>query len=104
MKSIAESIGQYVIVESEQGALVGGVFSGASRNGNLFLMKEEICLDVDFARYSNNWESLTKPEPWCGLGRIVDDPRTKPDFKPPDPTENRPGYWERLSLEDINRE
>lgn len=94
--------GKYVIVESEQGALIGGVFSGMARNGNLFLMKHEICLEVD-AIYKNNWESLPKLEPWCGPGKIVDDPRKKQDFKPPDCAKNQPGDWERLSLEDIKR-
>ena len=104
MNTNEELIGRHVIVESEQGALIGGVFSGTSQNGNLFLMKEEICLDIDSAHYPNNWESLAKPEPWCGPGTIVDDPRKKQDFKPPDCAENKPGYWERLSLEDINCE
>jgi len=97
--------GAYVIVKTQQGAYIGGVLWASSPNGALFIKKEEICLDPDFASNVGAWEALPK-EAWRGKGEIVEDPREKQqsDFKPPSRIENTSGYWERLSLEDINCE
>lgn len=69
--------GSYVIVKTKQGALIGGTFWGPSADGALFVMKVEICLNMDFASNPSEWEVLPADEAWCGYGEVVDDPRGK---------------------------
>jgi hypothetical protein len=69
--------GSRVVVKTEQGAYIGGTFWASSPGGNLFVKKQEICLDVDFASHVSAWEILRKPEMWHGNGEIVDDPRER---------------------------
>ena len=69
--------GAYVIVKTQAGALIGGILWASSPDGALFVMKEEICLDVDFAGADSEWQQVRK-EAWRGKGEIVDDPRTQP--------------------------
>ena len=90
--------GSYVIVKTEQGALIGGTLWASAPNGNLFITKEEICLDVDFASNVGEWEVLPrKGEAWRGKGEIVEDPRgTKP-------TKNTTDYYDEVLLRAINK-
>jgi hypothetical protein len=74
---MTDKTGAKVVVKSAQGAYIGGVLGAIAPNGNLFVLKDEVCLDVDFASDVGAWEVLSKREHWCGKGKIVDDPREK---------------------------
>jgi hypothetical protein len=68
--------GSRVIVKTEAGAYISGILWASSPGGSLFVKKEEVCLDVDFASQVGSWEILAKPEHWRGKGEVVEDPRT----------------------------
>jgi hypothetical protein len=67
--------GSRVVVKTKQGAYIGGILRAWSKSGGLFIKKEEICLDVDFASQVSAWEILPKAEDWYGKGEVVEDPR-----------------------------
>lgn len=87
----------YVIVKTEQGAYIGGKLWAASPGGKLFVKKEEVCLDVDFASRISAWEILPKAEDWYGKGEVVEDPRGERS------TPSTSDHYKELSLDSINR-
>ena len=63
-----------VVVLTAQGAYIGGRFWSSSPAGDIYLLKDEICLNVDLATNPDEWERI-KQERWRGKGEIVEDPR-----------------------------
>lgn len=66
--------GSRVIVKTEQGAYIGGILWSSSPDGQLFVMKDEICLAVELAATDSEWQQIPR-EAWRGLGEVVEDPR-----------------------------